>query len=334
MSLIGWTLENHNIEHWGMTPLQTPISLHFYKNWIEKNYHGEMAYLKEHLPQKENPQLLLPQAQNAIVMTFPYGLKKNKLATPNLQIASYAQDEDYHLWLKQKVQKICQDLKSLYPEFHFLGFTDSAPVLERDLAYRAGLGWIGKNTCLIDRKRGSLFFIAEIYTDLPNENPSPLPLVPDHCGTCDRCIKACPTQAIEEDRTLNATKCISYWTIESKKIPPPELRDHFSGWFFGCDICQTVCPWNIKVRDLNSRRPEDPSAIEKELRLILESSNKQLLRIFAGSPLIRAGGKGLKRNALIVIANLKIHNLKKVVASYFEDSHLNELAHWTYQKLE
>jgi epoxyqueuosine reductase len=322
--------ENHGLSHWNWTPLQKPLSMDIYKSWIDKAYHGDMVYLKNHIPQKENPQNLLPQALSAFVFTVEYGLKPNTLPLKNLRVASYAQDEDYHLWFKEKAQRLCKDLQSLFPQHAFVGFTDSSPVLERDLAYQAGLGWFGKNTCLIDRKRGSFFFIGEIYSTLPYllaQNPTPSL---DHCGTCDRCIVACPTNAIEPQRTLNATKCISYWTIESKKIPPPDLREQFSDWFFGCDICQTVCPWNIKVRDLAPPPPVDPT---EDLRWILESSNKTLMRQFAHTPLSRAGGRGLKRNALIVIANKKITSLAPNVRAYLTDPQLGELAQWTMDKL-
>lgn len=321
---------NHNLSHWGWTPLQKPLSMDFYKTWIDKSYHGDMAYLKNHIPQKETPQNLLPKAQSAFVFTMDYGLKKNTLPMKNLNVAAYAQDYDYHLWFKDIINKLCTDLKSLFPQNEFIGFTDSSPVLERDLAYQAGLGWFGKNTCLIDRKRGSLFFIGEIYSTLSYPQTKSPTAVPDHCGTCDRCIVACPTGAIEPQRFLNATKCISYWTIESKKVPPPELREQFSDLFFGCDICQTVCPWNIKVRDLISPPIEDPT---EDLQLILTSSNKTLLRLFAGTPLSRAGGRGLKRNALIVIGNKKIRSLKNEVVAFLQDPELGELAQWTMDKL-
>lgn len=322
--------ENHDLNHWNWTPLQKPLSMDIYKTWIEKSYHGDMAYLKNHIPQKEEPKNLLPQAKSAFVFTVEYGLKPNTLPTKNLRVAAYAKDEDYHVWFKQKTQQLCKDLKSLFPQNEFVGFTDSSPVLERDLAYQAGLGWFGKNTCLIDRKRGSLFFIGEIYSTLAYpQTKAPTPSL-DHCGTCDRCIVACPTKAIEPERTLNATKCISYWTIESKKVPPPELREQFSDWFFGCDICQTVCPWNIKVRDLVEPAPCDPT---DDLRMILESSNKTLMRLFANTPLSRAGGRGLKRNALIVIANKKLTALSPSVKTYVSDPVLGELAQWTMDKL-
>lgn len=330
MEILQFLFHNYGITHWGWAPLKTPLSLDIYKAWIAKGHHGDMQYLATHIPQKETPQRLLPKAQSALVFTWDYGLTANSLPTPHLKIASYAQDSDYHIWLQQKINSLSLDLKKLFPQEEFLGFTDSSPVLERDLAYQAGLGWIGKNSCLIDRKKGSLFFIAEIYTSLQFDQKLQKKPSPDHCGTCDRCITACPTQAIKEDRTLNATECISYWTIESKKVPPTHLREKFSDWFFGCDICQMVCPWNLKLRDFVDTKSEN---IEDDLRLILNSSNKQLLRLFADTPLTRAGGRGLKRNALITIANLKLLNLEEPVKTYVEDPQLGELARWTLEKL-
>ena len=153
----------------------------------------------------------------------------------------------------------------------FLCFTDSAPVLERDLAFRAGLGWIGKNTCVIHPQHGSLFFLGEILTSL--QLHSETPQMADFCGTCDRCIQACPTQALSV-RKLEASKCISYWTIEARMDAPEALRPKFGDWFFGCDICQTVCPWNEKAFGLSKKPITQPSPAEMipDLRWILTTS--------------------------------------------------------------
>jgi len=330
MDLVNYVLKQHGVEHFGMTPLKAPISLNFYKTWLDRNYHGEMQYLQDHLEVKAQPEKLLPQARSAIVIAEPYVKSAADFPLKATKIAAYARNSDYHYWLKHKLQKICADLKSLYPDHEFEGFTDSSPVLERDLAHRAGLGWFGKNTCLIDKKKGSLFFIAEIFTSLPADEILSLPT--DHCGTCNRCIEACPTDAIESDKTLNATKCISYWTIEAREIPPVDLRKHFSGWFFGCDICQTVCPWNIKAFGIQENETDLPSTAA-ELRDILQSSNNGLLRKFAGTPLTRTGGRGLKRNAMIVAANLRITELAEDVQKYTDDKDLGELARWSLQQL-
>src|SRR5690606_18939879 len=145
-----------------------------------------------------------------------------------------------------------EDLERSFPKESFRAFTDSAPLLERDLAHHAGMGWFGKNSCLIHPRKGSFFLLGEIVTSLQLQGPSTPP--PDFCGTCRRCIDACPTQAISEDRSLDAGRCISYWTIEAKKPPPDELRNSFQQWFFGCDICQDVCPENQKL--LKKEKPQ------------------------------------------------------------------------------
>jgi epoxyqueuosine reductase len=226
-----------------------------------------------------------------------------------------------------------------------LFFTDSGPVLERDLAARAGLGFVGKNTCLIDRKKGSLFFIAEIYTTLtlPIAKIDPDEVKKDFCGTCTRCIDACPTGALIAPKDLDARLCISYLTIESRKTVPPELRNKIGDWLFGCDICQIVCPWNIKAHgsvllnsfSTESQEPgERDTALTQDLRYLLTTSSRQLERDFAGTPLARAGGFGLKRNALVVIANRRIETLLKEVEALLPHPKLGELAQWTLLELQ
>lgn len=331
--LIQSLLTQYGVQHSGFTRLDTPLSLSFYKNWLDHSYQGEMEYLNAHLPQKAEPQKLLPRAKSAIVFTYSYATDEWSTGFPlkQLKVAAYAKKKDYHFWLQGKIKDICADLKKLFPDEVFLGFTDSAPVMERDLAHRAGLGWFGKNSCLIDKKKGSLFFIAEIYTSLDLQGAEELPT--DHCGTCRRCIEACPTNAILETKTLDATRCISYWTIESKNVPPEPLRSQFKDLFFGCDICQDVCPWNSKIARTTAAT-SSPESLVQELKWILASSNKQLEKTFKDTPLARAGGRGLKRNALIVAANLKIQELLPEIQVYQADGRLGALATWASQQIQ
>jgi epoxyqueuosine reductase len=336
LNLVKHILAQHGVSHSGVTPLSKPLSLDVYKNWIAEQMHGEMHYLQTHCEAKESPQSLLPSARSAIVFTVPYKHPESELESfplQHLQVAKYAQGKDYHFWLQGLVNRICVDLKKLFNNDEFLGFTDSSPVMERDLAYRAGLGWFGKNSCIISRAKGSYFLIAEIYTSMAISSNAPM--TPDHCGTCNRCVEACPTQAINDNRTLDARKCISYWTIESKTIPPKDLRSKFEGWFFGCDICQDVCPWNGKLKDLLPpvSLPNGSKELTDELRWILTSSNNELERQFTGTPLVRARGRGLKRNALIVIAHKKLNALLPEVTEYVSHKDLGELAQWTLQEL-
>lgn len=325
----------------GVARLEKPLSLEIYREWLNKDFHGDMQYLKDHLPLKTNPQLLLPRAKTALVASFPYFPEPFAHgALKHTRLAFYAKNLDYHQWIKKKLNSIISTLQRLYPDHDFLAMSDSHPVLERDLAQRAGLGWIGKNTCLIHPKRGSLFFISEIYTTL--EFQADQKPMTDHCGTCTRCMDVCPTGAIVQARELDARKCISYLTIEYRKLPPVELRTAMGDWFFGCDLCQTVCPWNLKwndraqldsrpTRELNDSHARD--GLIKDLCYILETSNRSLAKDLAATPLARAGGVGLKRNALIVIANLKLVELKHQVELLHDHSRLGDLARWCLNQL-
>ena len=250
----------------------------------------------------------------------------------------YAAGQDYHHWMKDQMSEVVCDLQLHFPEGHFSIHTDSSPILERDLAQRAGLGWFGKNTCLIHPKKGSLFLIGEILTSLDcTLQTQP---VHDFCGTCTKCLDVCPTKALVSPQILKPELCISYWTIESRKIPPVELRSSMGDWLFGCDLCQTVCPWNQKAFQktlkfdlhLQLSVEENQKQIE-ELRWLLRASHREILRKVQGTPLSRAGGKGLKRNALLVIANRKIQELKPDVETLLGDSYLAELAKWTAEQL-
>jgi len=226
----------------------------------------------------------------------------------------------------------------MFPDEVFMSATDSSPVLERDLAYRAGLGWVGKNTCLIDRHHGSLFFIGEILTSLRLEVSAQV--LPDFCGTCTRCMDICPTGALEAPRLLNANKCISYLNIESKKIPEAALRPLIGDQFFGCDLCQTVCPWNQKAfgksleikprRDLTA---ESRKALREELEEILTWSGKRLSRKFSGSPLNRASPWQLRRNAIIVATNQQLQELTPCISALAKDARLRDLVVWSLQQL-
>lgn len=327
------------------TSLTKPMTIEFYKKWILEKNHGEMNYLETHLPFKENPSQLHDSINSAITIAFHY-FPEVKPYDPTIpaRTALYAQNQDYHFWLKDKLKLAIEYLQQHYPNEYFFPYVDSGPVLERDLAYQAGLGWFGKNTCIIHSKKGSLFFLAEILTSIPVAEK--IPLHEDLCGSCNKCIDICPTGALSGDKQLNANKCISYLTIESKTVPPKELRPKIGDWFFGCDLCQTVCPWNQKK--LNVLIPEDPKKskelvvnlsdsqshnLEEFFKTILQSSNKKIQKMFFGTPMLRSGGFGLKRNAMVVIANRRMTSLKPEVEKYLADPKLAELAQWTLAQI-
>lgn len=332
-------IKDFGLQHFGFTPLTAPISFEFYSEWINQSFHGSMDYLRKHEPIKQNPQSHWPSAQSAIVVALPYVPHPAPVAESPLyasNIALYARGRDYHHWIMEQLSELIQQLKKEWPDEYFAGATDSKPLLERDLAYRAGLGWIGKNTCVINEKRGSLFFIGEILTSLRLSAPEVL--APDRCGTCTRCLDICPTQALVKPRVLDARRCISYLTIEAKGDPPHELREAMGDWLFGCDLCQTVCPWNEKAFGFKSQPSApapDRSRLIEELKWILTSSGKQIQRRLVGTPLLRAGPLKLKRSALIVIANKNLIELIPHVIEVRERSErLSAIAAWTLSKLE
>ncbi len=329
-------LNLHQIERFGFSRLNRPLTMDFYHQWIKNSFHGDMEYLKNHAAKKENPQALLPKAKSAIVIAFqylPHPEPETEVTFKAARTALYSRGKDYHHWVGLKLKEICQDLRLKFQEAEFAAFVDSGPVLERDLARRAGLGWVGKNTCLIHPKFGSLFFIAEIYTNLNLSESDKLQ--PDHCGTCQKCIEICPTQALTE-RTLDARKCISYLTIESKTVPEVKLRTQIGDWLFGCDLCQTVCPWNVKFfkseLQIESRsKPRDDLILD--LKFILASSNKSLAKSFRDSGLSRAAGNKLKRNAIIVAVNQNLIELREIITTYRDIPYFTELCNWALQNL-
>lgn len=328
---------------YGLARLERPVSMDLYDEWLKEGLHGEMDYLVRHRDQKANPQLIQSQLRSALVIPIDYVADKqpkNESPLASLQTALYAQSQtagaDYHVTLKHRLEPVLDRLRRQYPGAQFRLTIDTAPILERELAQRAGLGWVGKNTCLIERNSGSLFFITEILSSLQLADIQEI--AHDHCGTCTRCLDACPTKALISPRKLDARRCISYWTIEAKAVPPVSLRAGFQNWFFGCDICQTVCPWNLKrwgerleatkFEPQNSRQSNRQDVV-RELRWILTTSNSQIEKTLRHTPLARARGRGLKRNALIVIGNENLSELKTEVESFATDPLLSELALWS-----
>lgn len=295
-----------------------------------------MNYLERHLSVKENPQEQFPGVKSAVVFLKKYEPHPYPPATifEPMNVARYARGEDYHLHFKNELEDLVRKLKEIFAQDHFWVATDSSPVLERDLAQRAGLGWIGKNTCLINKDIGSYFFIGEILTTLDIEPSEEFKA--NHCGTCRRCIDACPTKALINPNELDASRCISYLTIESREIPDENLRDLLGDWFFGCDICQAVCPWNEKNQRKNPtpHTPRDRQRVVTALEYLLTNSNKFIDKQIARSPLSRAGAWGLKRNALVVIGNLKLFELKSHVQQLTDHVDFSDLAKWTLSKLE
>jgi epoxyqueuosine reductase len=230
--------------------------------------------------------------------------RANAQARNPARVASYALGEDYHDVIPERLDSLVESIEDwVGGPFSHRYYTDTGPLLERDLAQRAGLGWIGKNTCLIHPQKGSYYFLAELLLEF--ELPADEPMRVDHCGSCTRCLEACPTQCILPDRTLDARRCISYLTIELKGEIPAQLREQIGNWVFGCDICQQVCPWNQRFAVATEESAYQPLPIIDGLspEAFLNISEQEYQDALRGSPLKRAKRRGLARNATVVAGN-------------------------------
>jgi len=211
------------------------------EQWLQQGYQGEMHYMENHFDKRLDPTLLVPGAKSVISLLYNY-FPSEIQNQDSFQISKYAYGEDYHHVIKKKLHELVSSMQESLGNFHARVFTDSAPIMERAWAQKSGLGWLGKHSLLISKARGSFFFLAEIILDV--ELNYDQPFATDHCGSCTRCVDACPTEAILPNNTVDGSKCISYFTIELKDEIPTHFKDHFEDWAFGCDICQDVCPWN------------------------------------------------------------------------------------------
>jgi epoxyqueuosine reductase len=264
--------------------------------WLAEGRQGLMGYMERNKDKRLDPRLLVPGARSVITVLQNYYPSKKLETDNNYKIAKYAYGLDYHQVVKKKLKLLADYIKNFYPEMNFRIFVDSAPVLDRAWAQRSGLGWIGKNSMLITRKGGSFFFIGHIILDIELEyNKSS---VKDYCANCRRCIEACPTQAIYEERKVDARKCLSYQTIEFPKKAERSEAKFYQDWIFGCDICQDVCPWNIRF--MPSHQEEDFNPNPKLMALRKEDwktmTEMQFGEIFRGSAIKRAKYSGLKQN--------------------------------------
>lgn len=294
----------------GVTSPAPPPHLVVYEKWIDAGRHASMEYLATPRARaaRSDPLQILPQARSIVCLAAPYtpGISPKLENTDPLRgrVAAYALGDDYHDVFAPRLDLLVETLQTaLHRPTLRSGYTDTGPLLERDLAQRAGLGWIGKNTCLIHPRYGSYFLLSEILVDAELEPDAPFQT--DHCGTCTRCIDACPTGCILPDRTIDAGRCISYQTIENKGVIDAQIRPVMENWIFGCDICQNVCPWNQRFARLPSDpglapRPERQNPdLQQELRLSEEAFREK----FRGSPIRRAKRRGYLRNVAVALGN-------------------------------
>lgn len=325
----------------GFTSADPPPHIFTFDNWLKAGHHGEMHYLENERNRKRraNPKSILPECETILVLAMPYmnpDSTRQPAGDAKLigRIAAYAWGDDYHEVIPAKLrllmdfieQKVGHTVPNRY-------YTDTGPLLERDLGQRAGLGWIGKNTCLINPRKGSYFFLAEILLGINFEQDAPF--LQDFCGTCTRCIEACPTHCILPDRTIDARRCISYLTIELKDSIPKTIRPYLGNWIFGCDLCQIACPWNrfasAEVDTSFSPRPKVPFPnLFKEIQLSPHAFNQK----FKNSPVKRAKRRGYLRNSAIAMGNSNHPDALTILQSALKDPEIQEHAAWAIQKIE
>ncbi len=265
------------------------------ENWLNQNYHGEMNYLERYFDMRIDPDKLVPGTNSIIVLGINYYQDQSKKSDEHPNISNYAYGKDYHQVIRSKTKDLIQWMRSYYGDIIARSFVDSGPVMERVWANEAGLSWSGKNTLSINPKSGSYFFLSCILTDLKFEYDHQ---IKDYCGTCRRCIDACPTDAFHADGyVLDASKCISYLTIELKNNIPESFHGKMNDWIFGCDICQQVCPWNrfsTKTKETDFEELNEITNLTYTDWLDLREDSFQ--QLFKNSPLKRAKLEGIKKN--------------------------------------
>lgn len=263
--------------------------------WLNKGMQGNMKYMENHFELRVNPAKLVPGARSVITMLMNY--YPQQLQTEDApKVSKYAYGKDYHEVIRAKLNQLLAIMNEEIGEVTGRGFVDSAPVMERSWAQRSGLGWIGRNGNLINKQQGSFFFIATLIVDLPLLYDDPI--AKDYCGTCRKCIDACPTDAIQENKVIDGSKCISYFTIELKEMLIPEnMQGKFDDWMFGCDTCQDVCPWNrFSVSTTEPEFTPIPELLEFSINNWEELTEENFKKIFRHSPLKRAKFDGIRRN--------------------------------------
>ncbi|TWT48745.1 Epoxyqueuosine reductase [Botrimarina hoheduenensis] len=288
----------------GVAPAVAPPGLGAFDDWLAAGYAGQMDYLAKRRAAYSHPDRLLDGARSLLVLTLDYltDEPQNGGEAPG-RISRYAWGEaDYHDLLRPRLHALADRLKELCPGATTRCVVDTAPLMERDFAQLGGLGWIGKNTLLLSRAAGSYFFLAAIVTSA--ELPTDAPLQVDHCGTCTACLDACPTQAFVGPRVLDATRCISYLTIEAPDLAPRSLRAGIGDWLFGCDVCQEVCPWNRRAQpSKESGFTPREGANPTDLVALFALDEAAFRQRYRQTPLWRAKRRGLLRNAAIVLGN-------------------------------
>jgi epoxyqueuosine reductase len=278
-------------------PAGRPDHAAAFEDWVDAGHLGTMSYLERNRDKRVDPDRVLPGARSVVTCALSYYQGPDAAGPPG--VARYAWGDDYHAVVEARLRRLADTIARLAPGSETRAYVDTGPLLERDLAARAGLGWIGKNTMLLHPELGSFFFIGTVLTTAELEPDAPLA---DRCGTCTRCLDACPTDAFVAPYVLDARRCIAYLTIEHRGPIPPELRSGIGTWAFGCDVCQDVCPWNRRAA-VTRDGPVFEARAHPPLAELLALDEAEYRERFRGSALKRAGREGLARNAAVALGN-------------------------------
>ncbi|MDA0793796.1 MAG: tRNA epoxyqueuosine(34) reductase QueG [Bacteroidetes bacterium] len=264
------------------------------EQWLNQKRHGSMSYMENHFDKRLDPRLLVPGAKSVISLLLNYHTDQLQTDIEAPKISTYAYGQDYHFVIKEKLKKLMRFIQTEIGAVGGRVFVDSAPVMDKAWAAKSGLGWVGKNTNLISKKVGSFFFIAELILDLELDYDLP---TTDHCGSCTACIDACPTEALIEPYQIDGSKCISYLTIELKDSISTEFKNKMDNWAFGCDVCQTVCPWNRFSKPHSEPAFEPPNELLNLSKKDWEEMTEEVFdTVFKNSAVMRTKYEGLKRN--------------------------------------
>jgi len=297
--------EDLGFEACGIADLDASDAVPALNRWLDRGFNGEMRYMERQAPVRREPPRAWPEARSAIVVLHNYNQTHAEPAPGRGRIARYALGDDYHSVMSDKLERLAARLVATAGAGRFRAYVDAGPLPERELARRAGLGWFGKNTMLIRPGLGSFTFIGILLTDLALTADRPFEA--DRCGTCRRCLDACPTDAFPEPRLLDATRCISYLTIEARGAMPDPLKALVGDWLFGCDVCQDVCPWNVRfaAETRESRYRARPASDWPTLAEIAAMTEREFDDAFGETALERPGRAGLARNAAVVLENTR-----------------------------
>lgn len=320
----------------GVTAAAEPSRLRALQTWLENGYAGQMQYLEKRAQAYSHPAHVLEGCRSVVMLALPYRTSEpSSTAESHGKVARYALgDLDYHDVIHERLKQLKNWLQQRSPGAAVRGVVDTAPLLEREFAEAAGLGWVGKNTLLLNRTWGSYFFLAALLTD--QELDIDPPQDKGYCGTCTACLDACPTDAFVAPYVLDATRCLSYLTIEHRGQVADNLAEHFDEWIFGCDVCQEVCPWNRKAQYSDEAVFEPrQDLVELNIEELLQLDEAGFRSRFRDTPMWRTKRRGMIRNAmLIAVHNKWIHLLPRIVALQTdEEPIIRESAHWAVNRL-